>query len=158
MDTVQILCRLRDVRSFLDVFPSDFPPQSITRTSTVIVYADPQTEGASHWLAVLLRPKSSSAYYFDSYGIVALVPSFQTFIKRNCMTWDYKRRQLQGLTTDVCGKFIRPLRGSGIHTATIHFPLRFLQTCRPACGRLCTVEFWDQMSRGDWGQCCRNCL
>jgi len=80
MDTVQILCKLRDASSFLDVFPSDLLPQSITQTNTVIVHADPHTEGCSHWLGVHFRPKSSSAYYFDSYGILLLVRGIQVFI------------------------------------------------------------------------------
>jgi len=101
MDTVQILCTLRYVTSFLDVFPSHLLPQSITQTSTVIVNADPHTEGGSHCLAVHFRLKSSSAYHFDSYGILPLLPSFQAFIKRNSKAWGYNRRQLQGLTTDV---------------------------------------------------------
>ena len=106
MDTVQILCTLRDVTSFLDVFPSDLLPQSNARTyNTVIVNADPRTEIGSYWLAVHFRPKSSNAYYFDSNGILPLVPNIQAFIKRNCTTWDYNRRQLQGLTSDVCGKY-----------------------------------------------------
>jgi len=74
MDTVQVLCTLRDTSSFLDVFGSDLLPQSITRTSTVIINADLHAEGVSHWLGVHFRPKSSSAFYFDSYGIVPLVP------------------------------------------------------------------------------------
>jgi len=105
MDTVQMLCTLRDVSLFLEVFPSDLLPQSITRTSTVIVNADSHTDGVSQWLAAHFRPKSSSAHYFDSYGIVPPVPSIQAFIKRKCMIWDYNRRQLQGLTTDVYGKY-----------------------------------------------------
>ena len=41
MDTVQILYTLCDVSSFLDVFPSDLLPQSITQIATVVVNADP---------------------------------------------------------------------------------------------------------------------
>ena len=52
MDTVQIMYMLRDFSSFFEVFPSDLLPLSITRTSTVIINADPHTEGGSHWLAV----------------------------------------------------------------------------------------------------------
>jgi len=97
---------LRDVSSFFDVFPSDLLPHSVARNaSTFIVNADPHTEGISHWLAVHFRPKSSRAYYFDSYGILPLLPSFQAFIKRNSKAWGYNRRQLQGLTTDVFGKY-----------------------------------------------------
>jgi hypothetical protein len=86
MDTVQILCTLRDVGSFLDVFPSDLLPQSITRTCTLIVSADPHTERGSHWLPIRFLPKSASAYYLDSYGLAPLVPFILAFIRRNCTT------------------------------------------------------------------------
>jgi len=69
MDTVHILCTLREVCSFLDLFPSDLLPKLITQIPTVIVNADPHTEGCSHSLAVYFRPKSTSAYYFDLYGL-----------------------------------------------------------------------------------------
>jgi len=107
MDTWQIVCSLRDVTSFLDVFPSDLLPSSrpILKPCTLNVNADPHTEGGSHWLALRLTPRSSSAYYFDSYGTVALVPAIQAFLKRHCTTWEYNKRQLQGLTSDVCGQY-----------------------------------------------------
>jgi len=161
MDTVQILCALRDVSSFLDVFPSDLLPQSITRTFTVIVNADPHTEERSHWLGVHFRPKSSSADYFDSYGIVPLVHSIQGFINRNCATWDYNRRQLHGLTTDVCGKYCCLF---SLYMDRGYTPQEFtslFDTCNHAdqqVERLFTTEFGAQMSRGGWGQCCRSCL
>jgi len=88
MDTLQILCTLRNVYSFLDVYASDLLPRSITKTCTVIVNADPHTLGGSHWLAVHFRLKSSYAYYFDSYVIVPFVPDIVDFVQRNCTTWD----------------------------------------------------------------------
>jgi len=72
---------------------------------TVIVHADPHTEEGSHWLAVQFRPKYSSEYYFDSYGIVLFVPDILAFIKRDCTTWDRNKRQLQSPTSEVCGKY-----------------------------------------------------
>ena len=105
MDTLQILCTLRNVNSFLDVYASDILPRSITKTCTSIVNADPHTEGGSHWLAVHFRPKSLYAYYFDSYGIVPFVPDILAFVTRNCTTWDRNNRTLQSLTSDVCGKY-----------------------------------------------------
>ena len=104
MDTLQILCTLRNVNSFLDVYASDLLPRSITKTCTAIVNADPLTEGGSHWLAVQFRPKSSYAYYFDSYGIVPFVPDIVAFVTRN-FTWDHNKKTLQSLTSDVCGKY-----------------------------------------------------
>ena len=89
MDTFHILCNLRDVTSFLDVFPSYLLPSSrpTLKSCTLIVNADPHTEGYSRWLAIRLTPRSSSAYYFDSYGIVPLVPAIQTFLKRHFTIW-----------------------------------------------------------------------
>ena len=69
MDTIQISCTLKDVHSFLGVFPSDMLPRSITRPSTVIVNADGHTQTGSHWLAIRLETRSSTAFYFDSYGL-----------------------------------------------------------------------------------------
>jgi hypothetical protein len=86
MDTWQFLCTLRDVNSFLDVFPSDLLPSSrpVLKPCILIVNADPHTEGGSHWLPIRLTPRSSSAYYFDSYGLVPLVSSIQAFLHHNC--------------------------------------------------------------------------
>jgi len=72
MDTVQILCTLQNVKSFLGVFPSDLLPHSIARSVTVIINADPHTEKGSHWLAIHFEPKASSAYYFETYDISPL--------------------------------------------------------------------------------------
>ena len=106
MDTLQIMCALRDLRSFAGVFTSDLLPHSIAHACTVIINADPLTEKGSHWLAVQFLPKSSSAYCFVSYGLPpTLVPAIHEFIRRNCAVWDYNRRQLQGLTSNVCGKY-----------------------------------------------------
>jgi len=105
MGTTQISCTLKEVRSFLGVYPSDYLTRSVTRLGTVIINADPHTEKGSHWLAVQLRPRSSSAYYVDSYGIVPLVHPIQAFIRRNCITWDHNMRQLQSLTRNNCGKY-----------------------------------------------------
>jgi len=108
MDIEQILYTLRDVSSFIDVFPSDLPPHSIARNCNVIIDADPQTERFSHCLVVHFRPKSSSPYYFDSYGIIQLVPEIQVSIKRNCTICDHNRSQLQGLTSNFSGKYCCP--------------------------------------------------
>jgi len=47
--TWQILCTLRDVTSFLDVFPSDLLPSSrLVLKPCTLINADPHTEGGSH--------------------------------------------------------------------------------------------------------------
>ena len=105
MDTSQIRCTLRNVKSFLGVYPSDLLPASISRSGTVIVNTDPHTERGSHWLAIHLEPRSSSAYYFDSYGIVPFIPDIRDFLKRTCTVWYHNSTQLQGLMSTVCGHY-----------------------------------------------------
>jgi len=62
-------------------------------------------EKVSHWLAVHFRPKSASAYCIESYGFVPLVPDIEAFIRRNSTVSNYNKGQLQGLTSNVCGKY-----------------------------------------------------
>ena len=105
INTTQILCTLKDVRSFLGIFPSDMLPRFVTQSGTVIIDADPHTENDSHCLAVHLLPKSSSACFFYSYGTVPHVRDIADFMRRNCTVRDYNRRQLQGLRSNICGKY-----------------------------------------------------
>ena len=105
MDKTQIFYTLINVRSFLGVFTSDLLLHSIAQTCTVTINADPHMEKDSHWLAVQFRPRSSSAYYFNYYDILPLVPDIQGFIRRKSSVSDFNQRQLQGLTINVCGKY-----------------------------------------------------
>jgi hypothetical protein len=90
---------------FSGVCPSDLlPTHAIIRNGTVIVNADPHTRSGSHWLAIRLEPKSSSAFYFDSYGLPPLVPAVQSFLRRTSSVWEYNT-QLQGLTSTACGHY-----------------------------------------------------
>ena len=106
MDNRQIMCSLRNVSSFLGVFPSDVLLQhSIARSGTLIVNTDPHTETGSHWLAIHFQSRSHSSYYFDSYERSPFIPFIQSFIRRNCSVWDYNSVQLWGPTSAVCGKY-----------------------------------------------------
>jgi len=158
MDTLQILCPLRNVNSFLDVYASDLLPRSITKTCSTIVNADPHTEGGSHWLAVHFRPKSSYAYYFDSYGIVPFVPDKLAFVTRNCTIWDRNKSTLQSLTSDVCGKYCCIV---ALYMDRGYTPQQFVALFGDAADRqveMFTTEFGAKMARAGWGQCCRSCL
>ena len=95
MDTVHILCTLRDVRSFLGVFPSDLLP----RSGTVIINVDPQTEKGSHWLADHFLPRSYTSHCFESDRLPPFIPAVQTFVRCNRSVWNYNSVQLQGPTS-----------------------------------------------------------
>ena len=145
------------------VFPSDLLPRSIAHACTVIIYADPHTEKGSHWLAVLFLPKSSTAYYFDSYGMPPTsVPTIHEFIRRNCTVWDYNRRQLQGLTSNVYGKYcclFALYAGRGYAPRQIVGPLNAGEDSDRQIERTFLAEFGTPLRPGRrCGQCSRSHL
>jgi len=105
MDTVQITCSLKDVPTFLGVYPSDLLPTTIHKTGTVIINADPHTREGLHWLAIHFEIPLSGASYFDSYGRPDSDHNILSFIKRNAAIWGYNSISLQGPTNVVCGQY-----------------------------------------------------
>jgi hypothetical protein len=63
------------------------------------------TQAGSHWLAIRLEPRSSTTFYFDSYGLFPQIHDVQSFLRRNCTVLNYNNAQLQGPTSTVCGKY-----------------------------------------------------
>ena len=112
----------------------------------------------SHWPAIRLKPRSSSAYYFDSYGIVPLVPATQAFLKRQCTTLKYKKRQLQGLTSEFCGQYCC-LFALYMDRGYTTQPFITLFAGRGNADRQMkkkfASEFGATLPRSGWGQCYR---
>jgi hypothetical protein len=108
----------------LGVFPSDLLLQFTERPKygTVIINANPHTEGGSHWLSVHSRSKSSIAYCIDSSGLLLLVPNLQTYIRRNSTT-GRRCRHWRGMSA---GKYccLLVIYVDGFYTP-IQFPLDF---------------------------------
>jgi hypothetical protein len=102
---MQISCALKNVKSFLGAFPSDLLPHSINVPSTIILNTDNHTQTGTHRLAIHLEPRSSTAFYFDSYGLTPDIPDIQSFLRRNCTVLSYINAQLQGPLSTVCGKY-----------------------------------------------------
>jgi len=156
---LQILCTLRNLISFLDVYATHLRPRSFTKTFTVIGNADHHAKGGSQRLAIHFRPKSSYAYYFDSYDIVPFVPDILAFVKHNCTNWDRNRRQLQSLPSDVCGKY-RCL--FALYMDRGYTPKQFVALFNTPADRqveaMFTSEFGAKMPPGCWAQCCNSCL
>jgi len=80
-------------------------PRSITHPRSVIVNADAHTQSGSHWLAIRLEPMSSTAFFFDSYGLPPHIHDIKTFLRRNCTVLDYNPIELQGPLGMVCGEY-----------------------------------------------------
>ena len=108
MDTLAIYRTLNDVSTFAGVFPSDLLPTHPLPglvKYTLIINTNTHTEHGSHWVAIHPNTRSSTGYYFDSYGLFLLVPSIRRFLRQACTLWSYNTRTLQGFTTDVCEQY-----------------------------------------------------
>jgi len=89
-------------RLFVRPFTAFYPQQ----TGIIILNTDPHTQEGTHWLAIHFQPKSSTAFYFDTYAQPP--PSDLTilsFLNRNCTVWIYNTTSLQGPTCVVCGHY-----------------------------------------------------
>jgi hypothetical protein len=156
MDTVQISCTLDNVKSFLGAFPSDLLPHSITQPSTVIVNTDAHTQTGTHWLAIRLEPRSSSAFYFDSYGLPPSIHDIQSFLRRNCTILYYNKAQLQGPLSTVCGKYCCLF---ALYMDRGYTPNQFVGLFTPSIAdhqvqNLFASEFGSLRSVPRGGQCC----
>jgi len=156
MDTLQIICTLKNKKSFLGVYPSDLLPHSIQeQAGTVIINTDPHTKEGSHWLAIQFQPNSSKVY-FDSYGHPPYNSNIQPFLRRNCTVWDYNTTQLQGPTSVVCGKYCCLLT---LYTDRGFTPKQFVNLFTADMAdrqitELFTREFGNLCGTPRGGQCC----
>jgi len=157
METVQITCTLKDIPTFLGVYPSGLLPTSIHKTGTVIINANPHNREGSHWFAIRFEYPLSTSFYFDSYGRAPSDPNILSFKKHNSAIWAYNTSSLQGPTSVVCCHFcclftcymdkgITPLQFVRLFTADVadrQAVQIFTAHLRPVC----------RNRRG--GQCCK---
>ncbi len=109
MDTAQITHLLQcdpytqDV--FAGVYPRDHLPCAIKHYPRAYVCnTDPHTEDGEHWVAIYVD-EYGRGEFFDSYGLPPLHRTFLKFLNRNCSSWTFNEKQLQGLTSQVCGQY-----------------------------------------------------
>lgn len=98
---------------FKGVYPADLLPQYALhwrqKPAIIIVnHGSSQTEG-THW-SLIFFPKSntSSAYYFDSFGVnLENNSDFKTFMNRNSKQgYEFNNVRLQDSASSACGYFV----------------------------------------------------
>ncbi len=130
MNTAQITQILqRDPRIqnvFQGVYPRDkLPRSSKTYPSAYVCNTEPHTEKGEHWIAIYFD-EHGHGEYFDSYGLPPIHKTFIHFLNKHCISWIYNDKQLQGLTSHVCGQYCifylwHRCRGTSMQTIVLMF-------------------------------------
>lgn len=93
----------RDV--FQGVYPRDQLPRTISKyPSAYVCNTQPHTDEGEHWIAIYLD-EHGQGEYFDSYGLPPLHRTFVNYLKKHCTSWIFNNKQLQALTSHVCGQY-----------------------------------------------------
>lgn len=105
MNTRQLLAALPATNVTIGgVFPADKIPWKWTRPCAIIANTDDSTKAGTHWIAMYLSHDGRGTY-FDSYGVPPRDLRFIRCLRRNCRSYQCNRKQLQCLTTSVCGHY-----------------------------------------------------
>ena len=93
-------------RNFVGVFPCNKLPREITSyPSSVVANTDPEGKPGTHWIAFYFD-ELGHLDYFDSYGKPPdTYPYLTQFAANNGVSVSFNDRQLQALTSDVCGYY-----------------------------------------------------
>ena len=109
MNTVQITRMLqadactRDV--FVGVYARDRLPRRVTTfPSAYVCNTQPHTKEGEHWIAIYVDERGRGEY-FDSYGLPPVHGKFVNFLDSQSLTWTFNDKQLQGVTSRVCGQY-----------------------------------------------------
>ena len=86
------------------VYPSDMIPETWEKPAALVFNTDNSKKPGSHWVATYVDEKSCG-FYFDSYGIKPCVPDHVLRLRKNCKKLRHNDRQLQSVSSDVCGHF-----------------------------------------------------
>ena len=89
------------------MIPSDKLPQTIEKYPCgFVVNTDPSSEPGTHWVAFYF-PTVRKGEFFDSYGHLPdfYRDSFGDFLDKHCNEWDFNKRKLQSIWSDVCGHY-----------------------------------------------------
>ena len=90
-------------KQFLGVFALDTLPTSVPIPSSIVCNTAKAGSKGEHWVAIFIN-KEGYGDYFCSYG-VSPRHEFRTFLNKNCFSWNFNRKRLQGDLSTTCGQY-----------------------------------------------------
>jgi hypothetical protein len=99
---LQFFNRMHGEAYSIGVYAADKLPSRYSKPAALIANTDEQGKPGTHWVAIYI-PKSGKSEYFDSYGLPPFVKHHILFL--NKVTWTHNRKEMQSLTSNVCGNY-----------------------------------------------------
>ena len=128
MNTKQIEYLLKNdpysQKMFKKVCAKDLIPR-VTYPTAYVVNSHPSSKPGEHWVAMYFD-KNGKGEYFDSYGLSPDIFGFTEFMNKNSTSWDFNKKTLQSLFSNVCGHYciyfiLFRCRGVSMRDITAHF-------------------------------------
>ena len=94
MNTRQIIESIRGISAnTIGVYAADTIPRVLSSPAAIVSNLDTADKPGSHWIAIHID-KNGYGNYFDSYGIALLSSHHLDRIKRNCVRYQWNKKQL----------------------------------------------------------------
>ena len=87
------------------VYPCDLLPRRRRPSQRLFVAnTDPHHLPGTHWVAIYFTPEGH-CIYFNSYGLPPFNHHLLRFVQRSGPGWTYNTRNLQDMSSNVCGHY-----------------------------------------------------
>lgn len=114
---LQFLNKRKNNAYQVGVYAADMIPKKIKRPAAFIVNTDDFGQPGTHWISFFI-PKKGEIEYFDSYGLPPFIPNHKIFLKRK--KWTENNKELQSLTSTVCGHYCLLYLASRMNGFSMH--------------------------------------
>lgn len=92
-------------RSHVFVTSVNTLPTSFSLPMAVCTNLSRSNELGSHWVGIVINARGEGEY-FDSYGRKPTSPEILRFLRMHTIRWSYNKRQIQQLSSSVCGHYV----------------------------------------------------
>ena len=85
------------------VYAANHVPRLLSVPAAIVTNLDTSDKPGSHWVAIYID-KNGYGNYFDSYGVGPVSRHHIDRLRRNCIRFQWNKRQVQSVDSQVCGE------------------------------------------------------
>ena len=93
----------RTKSSFRGVYAKDQLPAQAPTSSLFVCNTDPSTRGGEHWVVIYIDGERRGEFFNSIGDAQPMEELFESFIRRNSITWTRNSKAVQHLMSDTCG-------------------------------------------------------